>query len=106
MAAADDRDSEFAAFRAETTLQLAHMREAVLRLMPIHDARSGDRMEMDTLKKDVAEIKVELGEVHTAVGKVSDSVKKMSAILVGLQVAAWIFMWALDKGLIQIGGPP
>lgn len=104
--AADDRDAEFAEFRAETRLQVSHLREMLQRLMPMHDARSGDLREVAGLKEDVAEIKAELGEVHQAVGKVSDSQKRMLAIVVGLQIAVAVFLWALDKGLVQFGGPP
>lgn len=102
----DDRDAEFAEFRAETRLQVSHLREMVQRLMPMHDARSGDRAEMAALKEDVAEIKAEVGEIHQVVGKVSESQKRMLAIVVGLQIAAALFMWALDKGIVQFGGPP
>lgn len=102
----EDRDAEFAAFRAETTLQLAHMRESLLRLMPLYEQRSGDLREIHGIKEDVDDLKESVGRVEAAVGKVSESVKRMLAVVVGLQIAAAIFMWLLDKGLVQLGGPP
>ena len=99
-------EREFATFKAETALQIAHLREMLGRLMPIHEARSGDRAEISALHRDMADIKSDVGEVRKDVGALKDSQKRMLAILFALQVLGGAIMWLLNAGVIRLGAPP
>jgi hypothetical protein len=101
-----ERAREFEVFRAETSLQIAHLREMVHRLMPIHEARSGDRAEMSALQHDVTEIKDDVAAVRRDVKALTDSQRRMIAVLLALQVVGGLLMWLSSTGLLQIGGPP
>lgn len=105
-AADDDRGRDFAAFEAETRLRLAHLTEMYHRILPIHEQRSGDRAEMASLQRDVHDIKEDVGEVRKEVKTLTDTQRRMFAIFFALQVVAGIIMWALNSGVMKLGGPP
>jgi ABC-type uncharacterized transport system ATPase component len=102
----DDRGRSFETFQAETRLELAHLREAMLRLLPIHEQRSGDRAEMAALQRDVHEITKDVAAVGEKVDKLTDGQRRMVVIVLALQGAAVILMWLLNAGVIRFGGAP
>lgn len=101
-----DRARDFAAFEAETRLRLAHLSEMYQRLLPIHEARSGDKAEMGALQRDVSTIKSDVESMDEKVDKLTDAQRRMFAIFLAVQVLATMVMWGLSSGFLKWGGPP
>lgn len=97
---------DFSEFRAQTRLEIAHLREMLQRIMPMHEQRSGDRAEIAAIHKDMAEIKTDVSEVRKDVGALKTAQMRMLAILFALQVIGGVLMWLLNAGVIHVGASP
>jgi uncharacterized coiled-coil DUF342 family protein len=116
----DERIREFIEFRAETKVVLAQFKEVIDRLRPLQDARSGERMEIQALVREVGELRQDGAATRaeiTSANKAADArmdrlegrQKRTVAIFIGvsatLQVVGGLLMWALNAGLLKIGVP-
>jgi hypothetical protein len=116
----DQRIREFIEFRAETRLELGHIRDTLARLRPIEEARSGERMEIQTLAREVnelrqdgaatrAEIKQANASADARMDRLEDRQKRTLAIMLGvsmaLQAVGALLVWALNAGLLKMGVP-
>jgi hypothetical protein len=117
----DARIRDFVEFRAETRLELAYVREALARLRPIEDARSGERAEREQLVSQVSELRKESAETRAEIkqanaaadarmDRLEDRQKRTLAIMLGvsvaLQVVGGLLLWAFNAGVLQLGGGP
>ena len=120
--ARDARDvRDFLEFRAETKLKLEHIGLTLERLHPLLEARSGERVEMQAMARDVGELRKEgavmRSEIKTAseaadarMDRLEDRQKRTLSIMLGvslaLQAVGGLLVWALNAGVLKLSGAP
>lgn len=117
----DERVLEFLEFRAETRTELAHIREALGRLRPLQEARSGDQAEREQIVREVVELRKEGAETRADIKSANAAAdarmdrleyrqNRTLAIMLGvsltLQLVGGLLVWALNAGLLKIGAAP
>src|SRR5688500_18248228 len=98
-------------------MELGHIRDALARLRPLQEARSGERMEIQTLVREVgelrqdgaatrAEIKLANEAADARMDRLEDRQKRTLAIMLGvsitLQAVGALLAWALNAGLLKM----